>query len=344
MANKISEPKKILIFELNWMGDILFSEPLIRAIKETYPESYITCAMVPRYVDLLANNPWVDEIIELSDNRSFLSFFEKIGFLNVIRKKHFDTCIFLKPSRTKVIMAMLSGIKDRIGFISSKRTFFTRVVMADDSCHRVEQILSLAGAMDAPFPRSHHYEYFVTDEDMKKMEVTLASSGYKGGDIIVLNPGGNWGAKRWPQKYFAELAEMLIKKYPGAEIVISGAKKDIGLAGAILKDTGCARCMSLAGKTHIKELAALFKKAKLVISSDSGPMHLASAVGSPTLAIFGPTSAKLTGPYGKGKNKVLQRYVECAVPCYKEKCDKDYVCIKQISAREVFNAACEMME
>ncbi|GAF75915.1 unnamed protein product, partial [marine sediment metagenome] len=154
------------------------------------------------------------------------------------------------------------------------------------------------------------------------------------GRIVVLNPGGNWDPKKWPADKFAKLADRLVKKY-GVITLITGAKKDNALTDEICRGMK-NKAISICGKTKIRELASIFKRAKLVISGDSGPMHIAVGVGASVVALFGPTSADITGPYGKGNYTVIKKDIDCDIPCYDFTCN-DNKCMKAISVEDVLD-------
>jgi len=336
--NTNMDPERILIFELNWMGDILFSTPLIRALRERFPQAYISCAVVPRYADLLKHSPRVNDVIALSDSGSIVSIGEKLAFTGMIRKERYDTCFFLKPSLTKTSMAVWAGIRERIGFTGKEVSLTRAVEMPGGRVHRADQLLSLAGALGIT-EADGTYEHFVNEEDEARAALLLEKAGGGVYRTVALNPGGNWDAKRWPAENYVELARQLLDKYPHIEIMITGAKKDKKLADSMLKAIDSKRCYSVAGLTGLNELAAMFKASELVISADSGPLHLASASGVTTIGLYGPTSRDVTGPRGKGRNIVITGHHDCEVPCYVEECDKDYICMKSIKADEVFKAA-----
>ncbi|MGB2601063.1 MAG: lipopolysaccharide heptosyltransferase II [Candidatus Omnitrophota bacterium] len=340
--NSIKEPKRILVFELNWLGDILFSFPLLRALRKAYPEAYIACTVVPRYVDLLVNNPWINDVHALSDTNSLSSLGEKLAFIGMIRKERYDMCFLLKSSRTKAVMAALAGIRERIGFTGKDASLTNLVEMPMGHIHRADQILALAGAVGVT-NADGTYEYFVSDEDTERAEAVLHEVGGGLRRMIALNPGGNWAAKRWPRDNYIQLGKMLLDRFDDLEVMITGAKKDIDLAKEIVERVGSERCYSVAGKTGLNELAVFFKRCDLAISADSGPLHLASAVGTTTIGIFGPTSSEITGPRGRAKNIVLAKNVECKIPCYVKNCDRDHYCIISINAEEVYDAAVDVL-
>jgi len=339
---KRSLTKRILIYELNWLGDILFSFPLMRAIKEAYPDVYLACCVVPRYGDLLVNNPSVDEVLYLSDRRGVSSLLEKAAFVGRVRSRGFDACILLKPSKTKAMMARLAGIPERIGFAGKKSHITREVAVEEGATHRIDQLLRLVSHMDNAIS-DNMYVYHVPEKHLREAERLVERYGKPGNRLIAVNPGGNWDAKRWPAGNFADLARGLIRAFPDVNIMVTGAKKDVDLAARIVDDVGGERCFSVAGLTDLNLLAALFGMSDLVISADSGPLHLASASGSDTIGLFGPTSEKVTGPRGKGRNVLISHEVGCRIPCYVEKCGKGHECMKAITVDEVLKVAKKMM-
>lgn len=336
--NNTHIPEKILIFELNWLGDILFSFPLLRALRSEFPQAYISCTVVPRYALLLAHNPWISDTHILSDDNGIGTIGEKFSFTRIIMKERYDTCFFLKPSSTKTMMSFLAGIPERVGFSGKNSPLTMEVEMPGGETHRADQLLALAAAIGIK-EADGTYEYFIDEEHMDKADELLHREGRGVNRIVALNTGGNWGPKKWPAENFMKLAKMLLEKFGDIEIMIPGSCKDIRAAQDIVAEVGAERCYTLAGRTDLNELAALFKKASLVVSADSGPLHLASATGVPTIGLFGPTSHKMTGPRGRGRNIVIQSDIPCKVPCYAEKCVMDNMCMKSITPERVFAEA-----
>ena len=334
--------ERILIFELNWLGDILFSFPFLRAIRKKFPDAYIACVVVPQYVDLLVNNPWINDVHALSNENRLLSLGDKLAFIRMIRKEKYDTCFLLKPSGTKAVIAALAGIGERIGFSGKNASLTEEVEMPTGQIHRADQILALAGAAGVE-SADGSYEYFVSMEDEERADTLLHEVGGGVGRIVALNPGGNWGPKRWIPENFIQLAKKILDRFKDVEIMIPGSEKDTELTQRIISEVASSRCYTVAGKTGINELACLLKKCTLVISADSGPLHLASATGVTTIGLFGPTSYKITGPRGRGKNIIMAKSMDCEVPCYVKECDKDYYCMKSISVDDVFKAAKEIL-
>ncbi|MDD4956467.1 MAG: glycosyltransferase family 9 protein [Candidatus Omnitrophica bacterium] len=333
----VESPKRIIIFELNWLGDILFSFPLLRALRLRFPTAYISCVVVPRYADLLANVPWINYVHVLSDDNRIFSVGEKLDFVDMVKKEKYGTAVFLKASRTKVIMSMLAGIPERVGFAGKNLPLTSEVACPNGAVHRADQLLSLAGLFGID-KADGTYEYFIRDDDKERMERILSGIGVGRNPFIVLNPGGNWDAKRWSPMNFISLARQILWAFRDLDIVITGAPGDRTLGDTIVSEAGGERVYNTAGRTSLNELAALFLSSELVVSADSGPLHLASATGATTIGLFGPTSPEITGQRGRGRNIVIRSSPDCAVPCYVKKCRNNNVCMYSIGVDTVFSA------
>ncbi|MFA5144202.1 MAG: lipopolysaccharide heptosyltransferase II [Candidatus Omnitrophota bacterium] len=330
--------KRILIVNVNWIGDTLFSTPFIRAVRDAYPDSYIACLLHPRCAEMLELNPRLDEIIIYDEEGAHRSLLGKLRLIIALRKKRFDTAYLLHRSFTKALITFLAGIRERIGYPTKKRAaLLTKVVETPlEEEHKVEYFLNIARACGM-VPKSISYEFFIDEAHRRNVEVLLRASGISEKDrIVVLCPGGNWDPKRWPKENFAALADKLVELY-GVKIVISGAKKDVKLAGEI-KSIMKSPAVVTAGATTLKELGALFSKAALVIANDTGPMHLAIAMRARTIGLFGPTASALTGPYGEGNYKVISKNDMCDIPCYDLTCT-DNRCMAAIKVGDVLKEA-----
>ena len=321
--------KRILIVNVNWLGDTIFVTPFIRAIREAFPDSYIAILMHSRCREILEGDPRINEII-LYGGKIF-------SLVSQLRSKKFDTAFILRRSLTRTLLLCLSRIPERIGYDSKKSGFLLtkRVPEPSKNIHRVEHFLGLARAAGIE-PKTRDYEFFISEKDRRDAQRVLMEAGITDGmEFVVINPGGNWDLKRWPPENFARLGDEISKKF-NKKIVLSGAEKDSGLCKNI-SHLMKSKPVLLCGKIGLKTLGAVFEKAKWVISNDSGPMHIAAGVKTPVVALFGPTSFHITGPYGSGKSKVLQKEIDCEIPCYKLSC-KDNRCMKAISVEDVLEA------
>ncbi|MCX5668243.1 MAG: lipopolysaccharide heptosyltransferase II [Candidatus Omnitrophica bacterium] len=354
MIKSSGSGKRILIVNVNWIGDVIFSTPFIKAIRDAYPDGYIACLLHPRCADILKGSPRIDEIIIYDEEGRHKGIIGKLTLILYLRKRSFDMAFILHRSFTKALLTYLSGIKERIGYPTKSRGFLlTRTIgLPEEEVHKVEYFLGLARGYGIKVSENS-YEFFVQDADRESMKKFLKSRGVTDKDrLIVLCPGGNWAPKRWPKKNFARLADMLAEGL-SAKIVLSGAKKDSVLVEEIrlvMKSIPVISC----GETTLKELGALLERADLVVANDSGPMHLAVAMKSNVIALFGPTSPGLTGPYGKGNYRVIwktegcdpstgsgshpEALEGCEVPCYDVTC-ADNRCMALITVEDVFREA-----
>ncbi len=334
--------RRILIIEPNWLGDILFTTPAIRALREKNTEAFIACMVHPRCAQLLEDNPGINEIIlfdEKSLNRSILS---KIIFIKKLRRYRFDTVISFQRSMTRMLIAYLSGISRRAGYYTKKRSWLLtdKVSLKDPNVHRVEYFLDIIRALGIDTDK-RDYQFNIPEDIAEKTDNILQDAGIGIDDkLIVLNPGGNWPPKRWPKENYAKACKELDRLYR-KKIVLTGALKDKELAEEIIR-LSSTRAINMCGRTTLKELAAIMRRASLVIANDSGPMHIAVSQKAPTIAIFGPTSKEITGPYGEsGRYIVLQKQTGCEIPCYAE-CE-DYRCMDAVKVDDVIQAAKGLM-
>ena len=329
--------KRILIVEVNWLGDVLFSTPFIRAMREKFKDAHIACMVPPRAKEILEHNPYVDEIILYDEKTTHRGFLTKLKLVSSLRKKDFDLAVLLHRSLTRTLITMLGGIKARAGYVTEKRKpFLTHPIEPpDQNLHKVEYFLNIASSFGCDISRKD-YEFFITDKERAFIDEELSGNGIAKDDfLVVINPGGNWPPKRWSEENFARLSDILIREYK-AKVVLSGAEKDKEPAARI-KEKMREHITILSGRTNLKELGALMERAGCVISGDSGPMHIGVAMKSNVIALFGPTSPGLTGPYGGGNYRVIQKDVGCRPPCYDLMCD-NYQCMDAITVDDVVEA------
>lgn len=329
--------ERILIVEVNWVGDVLFSTPFIRAVRDAYPSGRIACLIHPRCREVLANNPCVDELIVYDEEGAHRGLIGKCRLLRDLRARRFDVAYLLHRSFTKALFAYCAGIRERVGYDTKGRgMLLTKACPEPAGRHKVEYFLDIARCAGLS-PQSSSYEFTPGDDDRSFAAAFFAENGLTASDrIVVINPGGNWDPKRWPKDRFAAVADRLADMCR-ARIVITGAAKDVALAGEI-EGMMHSRPVIAAGRTTLPQLGAILARASLVIANDSGPMHLAVAVGAKVIALFGPTSPALTGPYGNGEYTVIAMHEGCAVPCYDRRC-RENRCMSAITVDDVVNEA-----
>lgn len=329
--------KRILIVEVNWLGDVLFSTPAIRALKGEYPDSFIGCLVHKRCKEVLIGNPYINEIIVLDEQDKHRGLLGKLRLINQLKAGKFDTAYLFHRSFTRTLICLLSGINNRIGYYTLKRRFLlTESVMPPrEVVHRAAYYYYLITRNIPSDTAELRCDFFVANGDRAYIKNTLEKEGVKDNEkLVVMHPAGNWFPKRWPKENFSRLADELIEKF-SVVVVFCGAPKEQNIIADILSLMK-NKTVNLCAKTTLKQLGALFEIADLVISADSGPLHIAVALNRPTVAIFGPTSTAITGALTRQNIAILQKEVGCVVPCYKEDC-LDNRCMKQISAEDVIN-------
>ncbi len=334
--------KKILVINVNWLGDVVFSTPVLKALREANPKAHIACLVISRCEDVLKNNPRINEIIVYDEYGKHRSILAKIKFIRYLRKKKFDEVYVLHPSLRRAMIGFLAGIPSRTGYNTKNRSFLlSRSIPAPDKLmHKIDYFLNILKSCGIK-AEDRNCEFFINDFDKQKGQQILKENGIAAGEkYVVINPGGNWIMKRWSTENFARLADMLAQKNK-LKVVIAGAKKDRDLA-ADIESLMNTKPVIITGSTTLHQLAAIMKASCCVISADSGPMHISVAVGANTVAIFGPTSSELTGPVGAGNTVVLQKDVGCEIPCYEPGCT-DNRCMRMITPDEVYEQALKML-
>lgn len=336
---------RILIFNVNWVGDVLFSTPVIRSIRRNYPGCYLACVIPPRCRQVLEGNPYLNEIIFFDERAGHRSLRAKLEFIGFLRAKKFDTAILLHRSMSRVLLCVLAGIRRRIGHNSKRRgIFLTTKIRPPDigAVHRVDYYLSVIAGAGIP-AHDRRPDFFTGTDDERFTAAYLAQQGRRPDEpVVVMNPGGNWLPKRWPVRHWAALALRLIREC-NARIVVTGGESDKRLAAEIIAMISSQRAasseqraISTCGVFTLKHLGALARLSDVFISADSGPLHIAAASGARAIiALFGPTSPALTGTVSPENTRILQKNVGCIIPCYKTDCP-DNRCMSVITPEEVF--------
>jgi len=329
--------KRILIVNVNWLGDTLFVTPFIRAVRENYPDGYIAILTHHRCCEILEGNPHINEIIIYDEKKKDRHLLSKFSVISKLKSRRFDTAFILRRSLSRTMLIFLSKIPERIGYDSKKSGILLtkRIKPPSKGLHRVEYFLTLAKAVGI-YPSNTEYEFFISENEKIKAGELLQCEGVKmDEDFIAINPGGNWDLKRWPAENFARLGDEIFDRF-SIKVVLTGAEKDVELCEKI-SSLMQHKPILLCGKIGLKVLGAVFKKAKWVVSNDSGPMHIAVAIQAPLIVLFGPTSPLVTGPYGTGVYRILQKDVNCEIPCYNLSC-ADNRCMKAITVEDVLDA------
>ena len=319
-----------------WIGDMVMMTPALRALKRTYPESNLALLLRPRVADLMQTHPYVDTCIV--DNKTEGPYRSLKSLVHQIRDKAFDIAVILHPTSFRnALLPFLARVPIRIGTKVGGRGMLLTLSCEDNTgiheVHRYLRVLQLLNIDTAP----SFLEFWHTDADRDFIEHLLRSEGVLHGDrIIALNLGTTWTTKQWNILNFADVIQRIIYLTPEIKIVLTGASTEQELAKALPTSLSA---INLVGKTDILQLGALLERCDVCLTCDSGPMHIAAAVGTPTVALFGPTSPVRHQPYGTG-HTVVEKPVSCR-PCYKQTChrqDAPHLCMKEIGTTEVVSA------
>jgi len=336
---------KILIIKLSSLGDIILSTAALRAIRKKFPrESYkISFLTGEESKDALLRSPYIDELLvcDLKNNDKGWKGLWSIG--STLRKKNFDIVIDLQNSRASHILSYLSGCVNSYGYDNGKFSPLIRHRIHDekpliDPVTHQFRILKMLG-IDL---LDNSLEIWPSPEDVKHMEELLNAQWLSETQKIVginISASRRWSTKVWPHQNLVRLCEELGLR--DMRVVVTGTSDDLAYADTLANSLKGAKIINACGKTTINELAALIKKCHVFISADSSPLHIASAVGTPFVALFGPTDVRRHLPPGKNCI-VISRDLDCS-PCYKTKCRTNR-CMKSITAEEVLEAIDKLLK
>jgi heptosyltransferase-2 len=339
--------EKILIIQTAFLGDVILTTPLIRAVKQIHPQCLLSFLLIPETKEVLVNNPRVDEII-LYDKRgkdkgitTFISLARRIGGQN------FGKALVPHRSLRSAALCYLGKIPERTGFDRSAGSFlFTRKVRYQTGIHEVQRNLSLL----SDFPSNHWTDFlpelFPIQEDFVTVEEFLRNNRADvDSAMIAIAPGSIWATKRWLPERFAQVADLLTTESK-ARIVFLGSKEDENLCLEISKMME-KKPIIAAGKISFLQSAALMSKCDVILSNDSAPVHMAVAMGTPVVEIYGSTVPQF-GFFPCGdRNVILEKPLYCR-PCGihgKNKCpEKHFRCMTEITTQEVFEAIMKIVE
>lgn len=298
----------------NWLGDVIFSSPAIRTIRMNYPAAQIICLAPKRCLNILQANPNVDEVICFDERHEQKSLIEKWKLVLKLRRFKPDQVYLFHRSLTRAFLMFLTGAKERIGYAGRRAFLLTKAIREPkEKLHAVDYNLELLRRSGFQVTGDALYEFRFDKKDLENAKKLIAGMQLGHERVVAIHPGANWPHKRWPAGHFRLLVQELVRRYR-ISVIITGGADDRVTAERIASEVNNPYVRSFAGKTNLKELGALFSLCTLVISSDSGPLHVAGGVGANVLGIFGPTDPALTGPRGRGKNIVIH-YVPEGMKC-----------------------------
>ena len=298
--------RNILVVRNDRFGEFLLNIPSLRALREGFPSARITVVVDPHVKELADKIPLIDEIATWE--RHSHTLFEKFSLVKTIKDKNFNMAVMLNPSKEFNIFTHLAGIPIRVGY-DRKWGFLLTHKIKDEKYlgrkHEVEYNLDLVGLIGA---KTNDLSLSLEIDESAVQGLDKELSSFASSELIALHPWTSDQVKQWPVHNFRALAERLMKELKKT-IVIIGGKEEVIKGGELFQDLGI-RLINLTGKTNLVQLAGLLKKCSLLISGDSGPVHLSCAVGTPVIALFrndlSGKSPKRWGPWGNG-NIVIEK-------------------------------------
>jgi ADP-heptose:LPS heptosyltransferase len=334
------EIKTILVVKLRTLGDVLTTFPLLRALKELYPQAHLIMAADESYQDLFSTHPRVDEFwahpaAELRRRGGLFALRQLWAMMGRIRRQRVDLYVDLYGSLRTALWGALAGVPQRLGFnLRGRKYFYTRTIIA---AHRYVVDLNLQFAQALGWQgRDRRLEFFLSPADLAAARAHLLGQGWDPDrPLFVVSPGGGWPLKCWSAERFGRVADRLARE-TGSQVAISGSAAERPLVEA------CARAaarpvLTLVG-LPLRPLAATISLARLFMGNDSGPKYFAEAFGVPTLICYGPTDFANNNP-DSPLNAVAFNPVECR-PCHSEECRRgDRVCLDELSEDTVFEKA-----
>lgn len=338
------ELQRVLVVLPNWFGETLFATPFLRALRRQCPAATVATLGPRRCRDILLASPLVTELIDYEERGDHRSLLAKGRVARFLRRRRFDAAFILRRSLSRSLLLAAAGIPVRVGFANPKSGWLLthRAQWPNRPLHKAHSYLRLLEAVGLR-PEAAPYEYVVRDDERRAARALLRSLGSNGGgSVVVLHPGANWPHKRWPAERFASLGDQLAGA-AGLTVVVTGGPEDTPLVQTIARQMRRPP-MVVAGRTSIRELAALLELAHLVVSNDTGVLHLAGALRRPLVALYGPTSPTLTGPLGDSERTIVLHHPDCCpqIPCFSP-WRPPHPGMEAITVEEVYEAAQQLL-
>jgi heptosyltransferase II len=335
-------PERVLVKEVNWLGDIVMSLPALHAVREAFPKARLSVLIKKELASFFEGAAWIDEIIPYGLRKGFFGgLSDRRRIIGELKKRRFDLAVLLPNSFDSAVWPVLARIPYRAGFardarglLLSHKTRPTREILEVHQVHyylhMLRETIGLSGSPDKFVPD-------IGDAARKKMHAFLhARRKRPNGPLIAMAVAAAYGpAKEWQPESYAALIDLLAEKH-GAECVLVGAPNERRKSDEVAARTKSGALVA-AGETSVGEALAMLSLCDGFAGNDSGSMHVSGALGKPTVGIFGSTRADRTGPLG-ARTKILYKQIACS-PCLARTCKfGHYDCLKQIRPEEVMHA------
>ncbi len=335
--------RRILIIKPSSLGDIIHALPVLHALRQHDPDAVIDWLVNDSFAAMIRDLPQLNDVILFERNR-FRSFGKSASatrdffrFAGDLRRRRYDVAVDLQGLFRSGLLTYATRAPKRIGFTNAREgawLFYNqRVAVPDPDAHAVDRNMLIAAAVVDPVD-AIQFDLALTEDEHSHADKLLTDAGIDPGEpFIAVMPGARWETKRWPPARFSQLIDRL--HADGHRCILLGAPDETDLCRAIAESC-TASPPSLAGKTSLRQLTAVLDRAAVVLTHDSGPMHIADAVDTPLVAICGPTNPSRTGPY-RQRSGVIQADLPC-VPCYLKhlhQCRYDQECMTAVTVELV---------
>ena len=332
-------PERILVTRTDRLGDLVLSTPVFEALRRRFPDAYIACVTFLENREVIEGNPYLDEVILYDKKGSEKGWLGNLIFASKLAKRRFDVAIHLHPTNRMHLVSWLAKIPVRIGYRKKNGWALTRTLedrKAEGLKHEAEYNFDLLKFLGIENTQTLVPHFPLKERDRLSLAFLLENLGLDWEKpYAVFNPSASCPSKIWPADRFARLADELQGRHQ-LQIVLIGSRQDRRFAVKV-REHLIRPVFDLSGKLSLGMLGWLLKKAKLLISNDSGPVHVARAVGAPVISIFGRNlsglSPKRWGPLGEG-GKVIHKEVACPV-CLAHNCRINFLCLDVVSVEDV---------
>jgi heptosyltransferase-1 len=339
----------ILIVKLSAIGDVVHTLPALSALRERFPDAHITWVVEEMASDLVMDHPHLNRVI-ISHRKSWIGDLQRGRISNALkeikillselRARRYDLVIDFHGLLKSALIVRLSGGKRKLGYDSLQELsglFYNEKIPEDMGKHAVDRYLDFARHLGA-HPDMPEFTIAIRQENEDRVKTLLMANGIGPNDpFVAVSPQALWETKLWSDQKFAQLSERIIQELNTPVVFTGGEEKSTEGIHSFMT----LPCVDLAGRTTLKDLACLFRGASLLVTTDSGPMHLAAAMETPVVALFGPTDPSRTGPYGEG-HTVIRMGLSCS-PCFFKTCDTK-LCMREITVEDVFQAVRKKLE
>ena len=333
-----SPPKNIIVRMPNWLGDLVMATPVLANLRKKYRLAKITAMCQAHVGKLIEKDPNIDELFVFKKPSGWLHRDEYRDIITPLRHGHYDLGVLLTNSFSSAFRFWQGKVKNRIGYCKKARYLFLNKAVPFPKNIEKQHLVTTYQMLLAPLGIDEVNtppKLYLDEEELAAAKQLLRKYGFTDNHTLAgINPGAAYGsAKCWLPERYKDVTQKLLSD-PDVRIIYFGDNAGASLVNEICKGFD-ERVLNLAGKTSLRELMSLISLCQVFLTNDSGPMHIASALGTPLVALFGSTSDVKTGPYQSGT--VIHKHVSCS-PCYQRVCPIDFRCMKQIEVDEVYEA------